>query len=406
MHRSGRWWRGLTVVAVALAGTLPTVRMGASGADGRTVADAFPLGVFEDGNLIGDAATFAASIDDLRAHHLDSIWFVNTRAADADAFLSVADARRFGVYWYALELGETWWPGDVPATIERAREVVHPLVDGMAGDDHPSLKGYNLADEPRLEQAEKLALAVRAFRERDPSRPAMPVLIGVDRAERLLPVVAPDVMVIDVYPVAGGSAPCAFTMDGFGYPGLDVVDYVRRVTSTKPAATPFWVILQTHRFGAGTEPWSLREPTVAEVRAQHWLAIGEGATGIFWFVYGSQQGWTGLRDNPALYAEVADLAARTTPLRATLIGLRRSPDRFAVAGDADAHVSTLASPDGRRLYAVVVNRSCADTAGPAVVSAGLVGRLRDAETGAVYEQGEAIALRPGDGRLLELIGGP
>jgi hypothetical protein len=359
--------------------------------------------VLEDGNRLGDPAKFGAMLDDLASHGLDTVYLVNTRAAAADPFLAAADERGMGVVWAASELNELWWPEAVPATLERAREVVYPLVDRLTRRAHPSLIGYHVVDEPGLHQAEKTALAVRAFRERDPTRPAMPILIGLGRAERMLPAIEPAVMVADAYPLAAGSGPCEFAMDGFGYPGLAFAAYLRRVTATKPAETPLWTILQTHRYDGGGGPFALRQPSAAEVRAQHWMAIGEGATGIFWFVYGSQQGWIGLEDNPVLLGEVGRLAERTKPLRSTLLGLRHAPDRFSVAGGGRPYVGTLAGADDRRLYAVVVNRSCDGPRRVTVSAPGMTGRLRNVETGTLYEFGAPITLGPGDGALLELV---
>jgi hypothetical protein len=162
------------------------------------------------------------------------------------------------------------------------------------------------------------------------------------------------------------------------------------------------VILQTHKFGNGG-PFSLRQPTPAEVRAQHWLAVGEGATGIFWFIYSSQQGWIGLKDNPTLYDVVSGLARRLGQVRGTLATLRRDGDLFKVSGSAQAYVSTLTSPDGARQFAVVVNRNCLEAQSLSLDAPGLQASLRDLETGQTSALRSPIPLPPGDGRIFELL---
>ncbi|MBI4097274.1 MAG: hypothetical protein HY428_02560, partial [Candidatus Levybacteria bacterium] len=100
--------------------------------------DYFPFGVFEDGNLLGTPQNFTATLTDLKAHNLDSIMLVNTRAAWANEYLPLSDTQNVNVLWYLSELNNSWWPDTVPDTIEKAREVVQPLVDQVNGSTHPS----------------------------------------------------------------------------------------------------------------------------------------------------------------------------------------------------------------------------------------------------------------------------
>lgn len=361
----------------------------------------FPLGVYEDANLLdGNPETFEALVADLRAHGFDSVMLTNGSATRDDALLTTADRLGFAVYFApAFELEGQWWPATVPADLPTARRVLAPLVAQLKA--HPSLQGYYVADEPGLDRRAKLALAVQVFREEDPTRPVLPVLIGLDRVGPLFAAAQPDVLALDIYPVGANNPLCDFTLTGFGYTTYDFVRYVRAVTRTKPTSTPLWTILQTHRLDG---LYALREPAPVEVRLQHWLALGEGATGLFWFVYSSQQGWTGLRDNPALYDEAAALARRTAPLRPLLGRLRpATTTRFAVAGGANPYLSTLLGPDGAT-YVVVVNRDCQRGQDLTVTSRALRGQLRDLESGQHYPLGAPIPVPPGDGRLFELVG--
>ncbi|MHB1414317.1 MAG: alpha-amylase family protein, partial [Chloroflexota bacterium] len=364
----------------------------------------FPVGVYEDAALLeGDVERFMAMVEDLRSRGFDSVLLTNGHIDRDEEVLAAADRLAFDVYYGPhYELAREWWPAEVPADREKAREVIAPLVERLG--THPSLRGYYIVDEPTLDLKDKVALATEVFRELDPSRPVMPNLVGLDRVGPIYSAARPDVMLVNVFPF-GANAPVGdFTLSGFGYDllGIDSVGYLRLVTQPKPADVPLWLIAQAHRFMEPGERFALREPLPAEMRAQQWLAVGEGATGLFWFVYSSQQGWRGLKDNPDLYDEASRLVRRLLPLRETLLELRRSEDGFRVAGAGNPYVSTLVGKTDSRPYAVLVNRDCERSRELSVTSSSK-GQLRDLETGQVFAQGEPITLGPGDGMVLVLL---
>lgn len=363
----------------------------------RSVQSFFPLGVFEDGNMIGgNTAKFETMLKDLRAHGLDTVLFVNNTVARDEPLLGVADRLGFNVFMMPNgDLNETWWPDQVPATIATARSIAKLIV--TAWGKHPSLKGYIVIDEPFLDATQKVALMTQALREADPKRPVLINLIGLNRVGPIFAAAKPDVMQIDVYPAAKDNPPCDFTMNGFAYPQHDFVSYIRTVTATRPITAPLWIILQTHSFDAGIH--SLRTPLPSEVRMQQWLALGEGATGIYWFVYSTQQSWIGLADNKPLYDEVAALARRVSPLRGLLLGLHRIDNRFTVAGNNTPYLSTLTDASDTKSYAVIVNKDCQKAQNLTIRSTTVGGRLRDLESGRIYALGQTIPFQPGDGRI-------
>ncbi|HEY8475329.1 MAG TPA: hypothetical protein VIN09_00525, partial [Chloroflexota bacterium] len=361
----------------------------------------FPVGVFEDGHLLrGDPARFERMIADLQSRGFDTVLFANTLLERDARLLEVSDRLGFNVFFAASDLRNTWWDESVPVDEATAQRAIQPLVEQL--DGHHSLRGYVTADEPGLHLSEKLQLATRTFQALDPRRPAMPVLIGTDRVGPLFSAAQPWVLLIDVYPVGFHNRAGDFTMTGFGYRNLDFVRYVRLVSEGKPPDVPLWIVLQTHSFRR-----ELREPIPSEVRAQHWLAIGEGATGIFWFVYSSQQGWRGLVDNPPLYEEVTTLARRIGPLRNLLLSLRKTDDRFVASGGGNPYTSTLTSRDGQTLYVVAVNRDALRPQALAIRAADptVTGFLKDLETSRLYELGSPIGFPPGDGKIFQLVDG-
>ncbi len=366
------------------------------------VSSAFPLGVFEDGNF-QNATTFGPMIDNLRAHNLDSVLFANTWARGGD-MLNVSDAKGFDVYYNVNEGWDQWFnnPG-ATVDIATARSIFYPLVDQVKG--HASLKGYNVLDEPTNNLQSKVALAVQAMKERDPDAKVMPTLIGIGRADPIFTAAQPSVMLLDAYPYGTNNAACDTRMTGFGYPTYDFVDYVRAIVKVKPASAPLWMILQTHKIGDGSESWHLRTPSAPEVRLQNWLAVGEGATGMFWFIYSSEQGWTGLQDNGPLFTEVSNLARRLQPHRALLLTLHKTTDQVTATGSGGAaYASTLTTASGTKNYAVIANRSCSPQTITVRSTTGAP-RLRDVETGQIYDSGAAIPFDAGDGKMFEAITG-
>jgi len=359
------------------------------------------MGIFEDAGITnGEKPKFQAMITDLKARGLGAVMFTNNFANRDAALLDISDPQGIDVYMIpGGDLNQTWWPSNIPANLETARSAAQPIVNVLS--PHPSFKGYIVKDEPNLTDLQKVSLITQAFHELDTARPAMPILIGLDRIGPIFNAAQPDVMLIDVYPVGYNNELCDFTMTGFGYNFLDFVDYIRTARQTKPASTPLWIILQTHNFLT-----QLREPLPVEVRSQYWLAIGEGAKGIFWFIYSSQQGWKGLVDNPPLYSEVTTLAQRTQPFRNMLLGFQKTQDLFRISGSASQapYISTLAS-SSNRFFVVAVNRDCAHSQNLTINAiTGLTGQLRDMETSLSYNLGTPILFPPGDGKIFTFEG--
>ena len=193
-----------------------------------------PLGVFEDGNIVGgNTVKFEAMLNDLQDHSLDTVLFVNNFAARDEPLLNISDQKGMNVFMMpAGDLYRTWWPNTFPATIQTAREAAKPIVDLWSR--HPSLKGYIVIDEPSLAETEKVKLMVQAFHEMDPTRPAIINLIGKPRVGPIFNTAKPDVMQIDVYPAGKNNPPCDFTLTGFGYKDEDFVSYTRFVTQSRP----------------------------------------------------------------------------------------------------------------------------------------------------------------------------
>jgi hypothetical protein len=328
---------------------------------------------------------------------------VNGRVDNCNHILSAGNDKNFDIYLNPNgTLEDTWWPSSVSATYANALAAAQSVVNAWGG--YNCLKMYYTTDEPSLDRLTKLDLLTQAFRELDPSRQAAPILIGTDRVGPHLNASEPAVLMIDVYPCAWGSSIGDFTMNGYGYPNLDFVSYTRTVVEEQPAPVSTWFILQSHSFGSGGS-FSLRQPELEEMRRMFWTAIGEGAKGIFWFIYSTSsdpsQAWLGLKDSQRAedYTEVGDLAGRILPLRSLLLETQKAPDECFVSGGG--YVSTLMSHSGDHFYAVVVNEDCVNSQA-LTLSSGRFNRIRDLETGTEVSLDTPIVYRPGDGKIYEL----
>jgi hypothetical protein len=387
---------------------------GPAGSSARIVAEvpapfrpimAFPLGVFEDVGMLGaKAENFKVMIDICQARGLDSVWFNGGSAPrDADMF-AASDAAGFDVYFLsAYQFPKGMFNYQLPVPMMDAKFMAKAVVGRLK--DHPSLKGYVLPNSSGQGFKGHLATLARAFHDLDPIRPVFSVLYGVDDAGPVFEAARPDVFAINVYPCGGGNEVGDFTLTGFGRYDMDFVQYVRAVTKNKPADVPLWFILQAHKSGEPGQSYALREPTPAEVRLQNWLAVGEGAKGIFWFIYSSssQYGWRGLRDNPPLFAEVGKLAKRVGPLRPLLMDLRKSADFVKAEGEKAPYAGTLISPSGKHTCAVVANTDCKNPRKITISCPTPGAQFKDLETGEMIPTGTAVPFLAGDGKIFEVI---
>ena len=97
------------------------------------------------------------------------------------------------------ELYEQWWNLPETTDIATARQVIGPMVDKLKV--HPSIRGYNLLDDATPDRNELMRLAVQVFRERDPQRPASPMMVPNDLGRQVFDYVQPGAFLTYNYPV-------------------------------------------------------------------------------------------------------------------------------------------------------------------------------------------------------------
>ena len=382
-----------------------------------------PIGVFQSGAELGGLAGFEMMVTRLQAGGMDSAIIIER--SQSQALFDSADETGFNLILMPnFELDRSWWADEFPLTIAQAQTAANAIIDNL--QTHSSLLAYALVDEPSTRLTDKVCTLTDVFRELDDDTPVTGVFVGLNRGDLIFRDCQPDILLIDLYPFKEESAVGDFGMRGFGYDNLDYIDYIRRYTRFKTPEQPLWVLLQTHK--TDWPDYKLREPTPAELRAMNWLALGEGASGFFYFHWTSAQTWRGLADNPALLTEVGGFSKRVRALEPLLLSWHKTDDVFfaADAGRSDdsdqfAYTSTFStarvvSPEDELsaqvaredLYVLLVNRDVTRSRTftlemlPTLAAAADV-ELLNAETGALQTLTEPITLAAGDAALFQVF---
>ncbi|MEM7735925.1 MAG: beta-galactosidase [Deinococcota bacterium] len=379
-----------------------------------------PIGVFQSGAALNGLDGFTEMVSRLKSAGMDSA-IVIERSGSASIF-EHAEAEDFHVILMPnYELDRSWWADEFPDTTEQASRAADAIVDNL--ETYESLLAYALVDEPHTRMTSKVCNITDAFRETTDA-PVTGVFVGTNRGELIFRDCQPDILLIDIYPFNQESALGEFNMRGFGYNNLDFVDYIRRYTRFKTPGQPLWVLLQTH--STDWPDYKLREPTPEELRAMNWLAVGEGASGFFYFHWTTAQTWRGLADNPMLLTEVASFSQRIAGIEPLLLNWHKTDDLFFVAAtDAErlGYTSTLTAnnldlpedilsasltQDGQQMFVTVVNRDVQESrefyleALPTLPEI----HLANIETGARQALSDPILLDAGSGAVFLVLDGP
>ena len=353
-----------------------------------------PVGLFDSGHMVFEGNAFTSMIDDMRSagRGMDWIMLTNATVDRITPLLDTADRRNVSLFAYPAEdIFSGWYNNDAIAlTVEEAKSVARTVVDVWGS--HPSMKGVYTIDEPSWDKMEKTRLMNQAFQELRPGWLVAPVLANGSKTPFMFDQTNPNLLLINPYPVRGDTT--------VGSWFSDFVADIRDRARTRPPGMPMWTILQAHgSANPANSGAAVRRPAPEEIRAQHWLALGEGSSGIFWFIYKTQQWWLGLEDNPALMDEIRSLAARTERFGAILPRLSKIGDEFRAVSEGSApYSSTLASPYGT-IYVIAHNGDPFAARLLELHSARFGGALEDLETGRFYGVGHPIPFRKADGRI-------
>lgn len=259
---------------------------------------------------------FAADILQWQRMGLSSVLLLSGDAARAHAVLPSADAAGFGVVCGGMTETKAYLDNGAD-TQAAADAVVGPIAAMLA--QHPSVEAVLVDDDGTIAPARvsRLLKVVDAYRRLLTGVPVVAANVGLNRAGPIQRQAGCDKLLLQCYPCGANTPEGALTMDGFGYAGMSMADYVRTVQSeaNEPIEgphAPLWLIGQTHDF-APVPPsgFTLRRPTVDEVKAQYAEAWRLGAERVYWFNWHSRveptHAWTGLKDLPEHRRAIAEL---------------------------------------------------------------------------------------------------
>jgi hypothetical protein len=245
----------------------------------------------------------------------------------------------------------------------------------------PSILGYQIFDEPvpegqpgpnnNLVKAEQLGQINASILDADSNALALSTWNNIDIMDELNVGMNPKALLMDLYPFAtdeyngdqaSGDTPLGDLSDAFprgkeedgsfnlgnNQPTFsEWMEKAQRVVGDKPA----WVAFQA--FNSNEPYW--REPDPKELRLQAFVAIKNGAKGLFYFLYQSEDWVSGMMDmdyrETPLIQEAKKINKKVSALAPTLLKLSLTQN---YASSGDAQVQTFTHENGEK-YLIAVN---------------------------------------------------
>ncbi|NLW86360.1 MAG: hypothetical protein GXY38_05750 [Planctomycetes bacterium] len=254
---------------------------------------------------------------------------------DAKSYLDAAQRKGIHVI-YALKDYMTPWRLDDPE-VWTPRQKVVDVVSTLK--NHPALLSWGIADEPELQGAGAIDMIEThsLIKQIDPQTPtsaavSIPAMYGY--YGRYV-----DVLMPDVYPIPHS------TVGAVG-------DAVRAATAAGASSQPVWAVIQVFdpaAFGSKPED-NPRAPTYDEIRCMSYLAVVNGAKGLFYFCYDSQYK---VYEHPEQWAGLKKIAGEIKTLVPVILA---PPADLHVSVSPAEHVSTTTRLYDGKAYIFVVNK--------------------------------------------------
>ncbi|MBI2300320.1 MAG: hypothetical protein HYU66_15470 [Armatimonadetes bacterium] len=383
-------------------------------------------------------------LDDMKAHHIDSVWAVNLGIPDLRALADRMAAR--GMHLVPA-LGELHYNIDWRRNNWEYLEKESKRAIAAAGDS-PAILAWALCDEPGSKIVDEMETFRHKFAEWGAKQPAVVVTMWPDS-----PTYAEKAgfgsVCTDVYPFFAAGNP-----NGPNTPASSRAWYRRHAgiaaqAALKAGRTP-WIMPQSYLEVWG--PWKYddkgdvvmlpgailhwRPPTVGETRWMVWGAVGQGVRGFFWFLYppppdGAPEAkpYVGPTFPPALavkeatplgspgalvrpdgsatelYAALSEAFAAVETLQPLLAGAMPAEPPFGEV-QPPGWIGGLSNAELQRSFALIVND---DTEHEQTLKLYVLKPhdVRDLRTGQVLKRAAdntiAVTLAAGDGTVLEAV---
>jgi hypothetical protein len=200
----------------------------------------------------------------------------------------------------------------------------HIIKAWMQGDEPDNAQPIGLGRYGTCVPAAEVARRTQGMKARDPTRPVL-INFGQGVANEFwrgrgpcngdqgyydIAIQGADILSYDIYPVGSATPQVKGRLE---YVARGVINLVKRAADGQSV----WMALET----TALDP--TRRPTAAEVRAEVWMALIHGATGIFYFVHEFKPNFR--EDAIFRYPDIVEEVTRTNRLIKSLAAVLKSP---------------------------------------------------------------------------------
>ena len=297
----------------------------------------FALGMYDTTGFSTSPAYYVPELSQVAKAPINMIinyYLANTKTTSLTAYTTAM--KQFGITFLpdvaAYYTGLAAFPTNVATQFGTSDPdlLISDFTAALASD--PGVVGYYTGDEPVLDRQPETFHQYGLIKQHDPS--------GFTYAVLNHPLDLPDwkdtldVLGVDAYPIVANT----------GNNLAEVADRTRAAYQAGHGARPVWTVIQFFQQYAAS-PW----PTEQQLHDMSWMAVVEGATGLFYWEYGVR-GLHLVTDpvrKAALYQELIDVTTEVKSLEPILL----SPDATVITDNSAAgtvFTKTKVGPDGNR----------------------------------------------------------
>jgi hypothetical protein len=306
----------------------------------------FVLGIYDTTGYSLSAAAYAKELAAIAQAPINMIINYYITNAPTQAITAYTTAmKQFGITFLpdvaAFYTGLPAWPTGPPKEFgtENQDTLISDYVAALSSD--PGVVGYYVGDEPAISRQPETFHQYSVIKAADPS--------GFNLVVLDTPLDLPfwkdsvDVLGVDPYPL----------WLPVGNYVAEVGDWTRMAVQAVHASRPVWTVIQFFQADA-ISSW----PTEQQLHDMSWMAIAEGASGVFYWSHGTRAlGWV---KNPvekaALYHELINVTTEIKDLEPIL--LRPDTQILTAKPSQDIVTREKTGPDGAR-YVIAYNHGSA-----------------------------------------------
>jgi hypothetical protein len=304
----------------------------------------FVIGIYDTSGYSNSGQTYAGAIDEISRAPINMLVnYLVTGAPISAIDAYAAELQKRGIYFLPtvndFYQDSKLYPKGTAAELGAATQ--DELVARYAGalEENRAIVGYYVQDEPAADKVEPTFHQYQVIKANDP---AGFNLIALDRPHDVqFWKDAVDVVGVDPYPLW-------LPVDNdIG----EVGDWTRTAVNAVHGSRPVWTIIQFFQADAMSS-W----PTEQQLHDMTWMAIAEGASGVFYWSHGMRGlGWV---RNPAKHAALWDSLVRVTKEIKDLEPVLLSPDAQVLSARPSRYIVTRekTGADGSR-YVIAYNQT-------------------------------------------------